>query len=116
MTAIWFILAAMTAAAVFALLWPMSRRRRQEAAGAELSTEAGEGRFVYRVEVCRSPGPTYGGRMIGNRDQYARLEVHLADGGQDYDVMGFTHGQLIDDVLDQYERHLEFVRLEQGAR
>ena len=41
MTAIWFILAAMTAAAVFALLWPMSRRRRQEAAGAELSTEAG---------------------------------------------------------------------------
>ncbi|GAB6841493.1 c-type cytochrome biogenesis protein CcmI [Methylorubrum rhodinum] len=41
MTAIWFILAAMTAAAVFALLWPMSRRRRQEAAEAELSTEAG---------------------------------------------------------------------------
>ncbi len=41
MTAIWFILAAMTAAAVFALLWPMSRRRRQVAAGAELSTEAG---------------------------------------------------------------------------
>lgn len=42
MTAIWFILAAMTGAAVFALLWPMSRRRRhQVAAGAELSTEAG---------------------------------------------------------------------------
>jgi cytochrome c-type biogenesis protein CcmH len=41
MTAIWFILAAMTGAAVFALLWPMSRRRRQEVAGAELSTEAG---------------------------------------------------------------------------
>ncbi len=41
MTAIWFILAAMTAAAVFALLWPMSRRRRRETAAAELSTEAG---------------------------------------------------------------------------
>lgn len=76
----------------------------------ELSTEVGEGRFVYRVEVCRSPVPTYGGRMIGNRDQYARLEVHLADGGQDYDVMGYTSDQVIHDCLDQYERHLEFLR------
>ncbi|MBI1691917.1 MULTISPECIES: c-type cytochrome biogenesis protein CcmI [Methylorubrum] len=45
MTAIWFILAAMTGAAVFALLWPMSRRRRQgaapEAAGDGLATETG---------------------------------------------------------------------------
>ena len=37
-----------------------------------------------------SPVPTYGGRMIGDRDQYARLEVHLDGGGQDYDVMGYT--------------------------
>ena len=30
--------------------------------------------------------------------------------------MGYTHTQLIDDVLDQYERHLEFLRLQhQGA-
>ena len=43
---------------------------------------------------------------------YARLEVHLSEGGQGYDVMGYTHTQLIDDVLDQYERHLEFLRLE----
>ncbi|MGF9755993.1 choline BCCT transporter BetT [Microvirga sp. 0TCS3.31] len=77
---------------------------------AELSTEAGEGRFVYRVVVRRSPVPTYGGRMIGNRDQYARLEVHLVDGGQDYDVMGYTAEQVIHDCLDQYERHLEFLR------
>ncbi|AMB44538.1 c-type cytochrome biogenesis protein CcmI [Methylobacterium sp. AMS5] len=46
MTAIWFILAAMTGAAVFALLWPMSRRRRQgvgsEAEGGDgLATETG---------------------------------------------------------------------------
>lgn len=43
MTAIWFILAAMTAAAVFALLWPISRRRRQRVDGTEpeLSTETG---------------------------------------------------------------------------
>ncbi len=76
----------------------------------QLATEQEEGRFVYRVEVRRSPVPTYGGRMIGNRDQYARLEVHLVDGGQDYDVMGYTSEQVIHDCLDQYERHLEFLR------
>jgi choline/glycine/proline betaine transport protein len=79
---------------------------------AELSTAGEEGQFVYRVQVRRSPVPTYGGRMIGNRDQYARLEVHLVDGGQDYDVMGYTSEQVIHDCLDQYERHLEFLRTE----
>ncbi|MBD3948113.1 choline BCCT transporter BetT [Nocardioides ganghwensis] len=76
----------------------------------QLATDLEADRFVYRVEVRRSPVPTYGGRMIGNRDQYARLEVHLADGGQDYDVMGYTAEQVIHDCLDQYERHLEFLR------
>lgn len=77
----------------------------------ELATEAAEEEhFVYRVVVRRSPVPTYGGRMIGNRDQYARLEVHLVDGGQDYDVMGYTAEQVIHDCLDQYERHLAYLR------
>ncbi|WP_281964394.1 hypothetical protein [Serinicoccus marinus] len=48
--------------------------------------------------------------MIGNRDRYARLEVHLADGGQDDDVMGFTRAQVIHDCLDAYEAHLDFLR------
>lgn len=50
MTAIWFILAAMTGAAVFALLWPMSRRRRQGLArGAGL--EAGSGASGLATET-----------------------------------------------------------------
>ena len=77
----------------------------------ELRTQASEHPFVYRVEVTESPVPTYGGRMIGDRDRYARLEVHLDDGGQDYDVMGFAADQLIHDCLDQYEQHLAFLRL-----
>jgi choline/glycine/proline betaine transport protein len=77
----------------------------------ELRTEAEEHPFVYRVEVTESPVPTYGGRMIGDRDRYARLEVHLSEGGQGYDVMGYSSGQVIHDCLDQYERHLEFLRL-----
>ncbi len=78
----------------------------------ELRTAAEVLPFVYRVAVTESPVPTYGGRMVGDRDRYARLEVHLEEGGQDYDVMGYSETQVIHDCLDQYERHLEFLRLE----
>jgi choline/glycine/proline betaine transport protein len=72
--------------------------------------------FSYRVQVRLTPVPTYGGRMIGDRDLYARLDVHLADGSQDYDVMGYREDQVIHDCLDQYERHLEFLRLRSPDR
>lgn len=77
----------------------------------ELRTVGGDDPFVYRVQVHESPVPTYGGRMIGDRDQYARLEVHTVGGGQDYDVMGYSNTQVIHDCLDHYEAHLEFLRL-----
>ena len=41
-----------------------------------------------------------------------RVEVHLQGGGQGYTVMGYGYGQLVDDVLDRYEQHLELLRLE----
>ncbi|QBR93859.1 choline BCCT transporter BetT [Nocardioides euryhalodurans] len=75
-------------------------------------TEHPEHPFRYRVQVTMSPVPTYGGRMIGDRDQYAKLDVHLDTGAQDYDVMGYRESQIIHDCLDEYERHLEFLRME----
>ena len=77
----------------------------------ELGTLEGDDPFIYRVQVHESPVPTYGGRMIGDRDQYARLEVHTVGGGQDYDVMGYSTTQVIHDCLTHYEGHLEFLRL-----
>lgn len=76
--------------------------------GAELA-------FHYKVQRRTVPIPAYGGWAPRGNDVYCRLEVHLRDGGQDYDVMGYTQTQLIDDVLDQYERHLEFLRRADGA-
>ena len=38
-----------------------------------------------------------------------RAEVYLRERGQDYDVMGWPKVQLIHDVLDQYERHRQFL-------
>ncbi|MFP5020235.1 choline BCCT transporter BetT [Pseudonocardia phyllosphaerae] len=44
-----------------------------------------------------------------------RVEVHLQGGGQGYNVMGYSYGALVDDLLDQYEQHLELLRLEREA-
>ncbi|MEV1294823.1 choline BCCT transporter BetT [Pseudonocardia sp. NPDC049635] len=44
-----------------------------------------------------------------------RVEVHLHGGGQGYNVMGYNYGQLVDDLLDQYEQHLELLRLERES-
>jgi choline/glycine/proline betaine transport protein len=71
--------------------------------------------FEYRVRLQEAPVPVYGRRTPKGGDVYCRLEVHLREGGQGYDVMGYTHTQLIDDVLDQYERHMEFLRLQDAG-
>ncbi|MEZ0165464.1 choline BCCT transporter BetT [Kineococcus sp. LSe6-4] len=85
----------------------------------ELAADLGEVQpFRYRVHRCQVPMPVFArdGRPVRGSgsapSDYSRLEVHLAEGGQGYDVMGWTHAQVIDDVLDQYERHLEFLRLQ----
>ena len=39
------------------------------------------------------------------------FRVFLKEGGQNYDVMGWNQEQLINDILDQYEKHLHFLHL-----
>lgn len=77
----------------------------------ELRAGVGDEPFVYRLQRVGAALPSYGGRVPRGEDRYYRLEVHLRDGGRGYDAMGYTQAQLIDDVLDQYEQHLEFLRL-----
>ena len=82
----------------------------------ELVADLGEeAPFQYRIEPREARMPVYGDQSLRESDVYYRLDVHLREGGQGYDVMGYTHSQLIDDVLDQYEQHVEFMRLHAGA-
>ncbi|GAA5186803.1 choline BCCT transporter BetT [Ferrimonas gelatinilytica] len=46
-----------------------------------------------------------------DESKYFRAEVHLREGGQDYDIMGWTREQVIGDILDQYEKHLHFLHV-----
>lgn len=41
--------------------------------------------------------------------KYYRIEVHLGEGGQDYDIMGWTKETILNDVLEQYSRHVHFL-------
>ncbi|KZK78786.1 High-affinity choline transport protein [Pseudovibrio sp. W64] len=45
---------------------------------------------------------------------YYRVEVFLAQGGQEYDVLGYTEEQLIADVVTQYERFMQYLHLSQS--
>ena len=69
--------------------------------------------FLYSVVTSEYDMP---GEALVNESEtqsetesYWRAEVHLSEGGQDYDVMGWTRDQLITDILDQYERHLHYL-------
>ncbi len=42
---------------------------------------------------------------------YYRAEVHLSEGGQDYDIMGWSKKGVINDVIDQYHKHMHFLHL-----
>ncbi len=50
---------------------------------------------------------------LGEEDerQYFRAEVHLKEGGQDYDLMGWSRDDVIGDIIDQYEKHLHFLHI-----
>ncbi|PGH51870.1 high-affinity choline transporter BetT [Streptomyces sp. Ru87] len=71
--------------------------------------------FFYRLWPVEVPTPAFAMRTVTERDTYVRFEVHLTDGSQGYDVMGYSKEQLIDNILDQYERYLEFLRLHREA-
>ncbi|WP_193776619.1 choline BCCT transporter BetT [Streptomyces sp. E2N166] len=83
-------------------------------AGLRVPIGAGD-EFVYEVWPVELPTPVFAARSVSGRDTYVRFEVRLAEGNQDYDVMGYTREQLIADSLDQYERHLEYLRVRHEA-
>ncbi|NLU81419.1 choline BCCT transporter BetT [Rhodococcus sp. HNM0569] len=79
----------------------------------DLTIEMGEGAPPFRYQLWPSHDdiPSFAMNSQSRAADYFRLEVYLTEGSQQYDVMGYSREQLISDVLDQYERHIEFVRL-----
>ena len=75
----------------------------------------GELDFLYEVRSTphAMPDERLGGTALASmaeEDRYYRAEVHLAQGGRDYCIMGWNRNQISHDVLNHYEAHLEFLK------
>ncbi|WP_193392939.1 choline BCCT transporter BetT [Gordonia phthalatica] len=68
----------------------------------------GKKAFHYQVFPTRYPTPVFGGSP-GAADHFFRLEVFTAQGSEGFDVFGFTKTQISSNVLDHYERHIEYL-------
>jgi choline/glycine/proline betaine transport protein len=77
----------------------------------ELVVDHGEQQvFRYQVMMRGYLTPSFAAQRFRNQ-RYYRAEVHLYEGGQDYELVGYSRQQIINDIIDQYERHLQFLHL-----
>ncbi|OVZ55375.1 choline transporter [Pigmentiphaga sp. NML080357] len=69
--------------------------------------------FSYAVRALSFVRPSLTAEEAANEEQrkYFRAEVHLREGGQDYDIMGWSRDAVIGDILDQYERHRHYLHV-----
>jgi len=82
--------------------------------GLRLTVDHGEEQaFVYRVLARKHSQPDFVVEIDEDEDEqsYYRAEVHLGEGGQDYDIMGWSKTAVINNVIDQYHKHLHFLHL-----
>jgi len=70
-----------------------------------------EQEFVYRVLARKYSQPDFIIEADEDEQSYYRAEVHLVEGGQDYDIMGWSKTAVINNIIDQYHKHLHFLHL-----
>ncbi|PKG92937.1 choline BCCT transporter BetT [Paraglaciecola sp. MB-3u-78] len=72
--------------------------------------------FVFGVKCEKYLQPSFSpdneeSLVSTDEHTYCRAEVHLAEGGQDYDIMGWSKQTIINDVIDQYHKHQHFLHV-----
>ncbi len=73
--------------------------------------------FIYDIRMVEYAMPEYAFPEIAedSPSHYYRAEVFLRRGGQSYDIYGFEVQQVIDDILDQFEKYLHFLHISPGS-
>ncbi|WP_353194249.1 BCCT family transporter [Pusillimonas noertemannii] len=73
--------------------------------------------FSYAVHPLEQMQPSLAmDEDVGQEERrYYRAEVFLREGGQDYDIMGWSNDEVIGDILDQYERHRQYLHMVHGS-
>lgn len=67
--------------------------------------------FIYQVIARETLAPSFmlEEGVTAESGEYYQAEVFLREGGQNYDVIDWTQDDLLQDIIDQYERHLYFL-------
>ncbi len=77
----------------------------------EISVDHGEQQgFRYQIVMRGYLTPSFAAQRLRNQ-RYYRAEVYLYEGSQDYELVGYSREQIINDIIDQYEHHLQFLHL-----
>ncbi|WP_284246164.1 BCCT family transporter [Thalassotalea insulae] len=67
--------------------------------------------FIYGVHKKQHTQPDFNAEENNDNESYYRAEVHLSEGGQDYDIMDWSETAVINDIIDQYQKHMHFLHL-----
>lgn len=70
-----------------------------------------EENFVYQIWPIRYDTPNFSSRGKRTKKYYYRLETYLFEGSQGNDLVGYSKEQVINNILDKYERHLMFLHI-----
>lgn len=76
----------------------------------------GEVEFNYEVRLRAYQRPDFAVvNAKSSEKQYYRAEVFLRQGGQAYDLYGYEPGDIINDVINQFENYLQFMHISPGS-
>jgi choline/glycine/proline betaine transport protein len=71
--------------------------------------------FIYQIIINTFKQPEFShsdaSASAEDNDEYCRAEVHLEEGGQDYDIMSWSRNGITNDIIDQYHKHVHFLHL-----
>lgn len=67
--------------------------------------------FKYEAYPVAYPVPDFAHNLRTASDVYFQVEVFTGTGSQGHDILGYTHEQVISDVLDLYDAHLTFMTM-----
>lgn len=70
-----------------------------------------EENFVYEIWPVRYATPQFSSRGKSSKRHYYRLESYLFEGSQGNDLVGYSKEQVINDILDKYERHMMYLHI-----
>ena len=72
--------------------------------------------FIYEIRLVGYAMPSFVlAEDPDTNEQYYRAEVFLRRGGQSYDVYGYDQQDIISDILDQFEKYLNFLHISPGS-